>query len=62
MNRKNYPGVELDAGVKQKGDMCFKYHGPMTWLENGVISEMHIFYPLSFVTKGKTSAVEEQET
>ena len=29
-NRKHYPSKDLDEGVKQKGDMFFRYHGPIT--------------------------------
>ncbi len=28
--RKHFPSVDLDEQIKQKGDMYFKYHGPLT--------------------------------
>ena len=29
-NCKHYPSKDLDEGVQPKGDMFFKYHGPIT--------------------------------
>ena len=58
-NCNYYPSKDLDEGVKQKGDMFFRYHGPITagnWRDK---RDVYFLSPL-FRDKKETSAVEEQ--